>query len=311
MNDVVTQDANVALIAMLSQIDETLKQVVNGTGSVNAIATSLKKSNEINEAAKENAVEVAIRLTEENKKKFDELKSQIINTANEITENYKKEITDTETELSNLMGKDYVAKSDFGTYKTEIDTRFSQTTESIKLAAENTESVQSELSEFKKTQAADLAIMQNSIITQVSDSFASKTELSKIEETVNSKVTQSASDITETFEKKLKVLNDELTDTTNSSNEFMKDIEAYIKRGELENGVYGIEVGRSDSNMKARFTNEKLSFLQGSVEVAYISGNNLYISRAEILDYLRIGNQTDGYFIWDVTSNGLELRWDG
>ncbi len=311
MNDVVTQDANVALIAMLSQIDETLKQVVNGTGSVNAIATTLKQSNEINEAAKENAVEVAIRLTEENKKKFDELKSQIINTANEITENYKKEITDTETELSNLMSKDYVAKSDFGTYKTEIDTRFSQTTESIKLTAENTESVQSELSEFKKTQAADLAIMQNSIITQVSDSFASKTELSKIEETVNSKVTQSASDITETFEKKLKVLNDELTDTTNSSNEFMKDIEAYIKRGELENGVYGIEVGRSDSNMKARFTNEKLSFLQGSVEVAYISGNNLYISRAEILDYLRIGNQTDGYFIWDVTSNGLELRWDG
>ena len=58
----------------------------------------------------------------------------------------------------------------------------------------------------------------------------------------------------------------------------------------LESGVYGIEIGRSDSNIKARFTNDKLSFMQSGVEVAYISKNNLYITRAEITDYLKIGN---------------------
>jgi tetrahydromethanopterin S-methyltransferase subunit B len=86
---------------------------------------------------------------------------------------------------------------------------------------------------------------------------------------------------------------------------------AYIRTGKLSDGVYGIEIGRSDSNIKARFTNDRLSFYQGLSEVAYISGSNLYITRAEILDYFRIGNSTDGYFTFDVSENGLEVMWSG
>lgn len=306
-----SKNANSALVSMLVQIDETLKQVIIGTGAVSYIANAVKELSKSTENDIKSNYEIALKLTKESKKRFEELKSQIINTATEITENYKKELTDTETELTNKMSKEYVAISDFGVYKSDIATQFSQTSESIKLGADNTESIQSELSEYKKTQAADLEVLKDSIITQVSETFASKEEIAEIEEAVSSKVTQSATDITDTFEMKLKVVSDELTATTNNSSEFIKEINAYIKRGELETGVYGIEIGRSDSNMKARFTNDKLSFYQGSVEVAYISGNNLYISRAEVLDYLRIGNSTDGYFIWDVTSNGLELRWDG
>lgn len=306
-----SKNANSALVSMLVQIDETLKQVIIGTGAVSCIANAVKELSKSTKNDIKSNYEIALKLTKESKKRFEELKSQIISTATEITENYKKELTDTEIELTNKMSKEYVAKSDFGVYKSNIATQFSQTSESIKLGAENAESIQSELSEYKKTQAADLEVLQDSIITQVSETFASKEEIAEIEEAVSSKVTQSATDITDTFEMKLKVVSDELTATTNNSSEFIKEINAYIKRGELETGVYGIEIGRSDSNMKARFTNDKLSFYQGSVEVAYISGNNLYISRAEVLDYLRIGNSTDGYFIWDVTSNGLELRWDG
>ena len=306
-----SKNANSALVSMLVQIDETLKQVIIGTGAVSYIANAVKELSKSTENDIKSNYEIALKLTKESKKRFEELKSQIINTATEITENYKKELTDTETELTNKMSKEYVAISDFGVYKSDIATQFSQTSESIKLGAENAESIQSELSEYKKTQAADLEVLQDSIITQVSETFASKEEISEIEEAVSSKVTQSATDITDAFEMKLKVVSDELTATTNNSSEFIKEINAYIKRGKLETDVYGIEIGRSDSNMKARFTNDKLSFYQGSVEVAYISGNNLYISRAEVLDYLRIGNSTDGYFIWDVTSNGLELRWDG
>lgn len=77
----------------------------------------------------------------------------------------------------------------------------------------------------------------------------------------------------------------------------------------MEDGVYGIEIGRSDSNVKARFTNDKLSFYQGVAEVAYISGSALYITNAEIIDYLKIGNSNDGYFLFDTTRNGLEVRW--
>ena len=86
-------------------------------------------------------------------------------------------------------------------------------------------------------------------------------------------------------------------------------MDAYIRRGELSEGVFGIEIGRSDSLIKARFTNDRLTFFQGDCEVAYISGSNLYITRAQVLDCLEIGNENDGFFAFDVTNNGLEVRW--
>ena len=91
--------------------------------------------------------------------------------------------------------------------------------------------------------------------------------------------------------------------------ELASSLDVYIRRGELEEGVYGIEIGRSDSNIKARFTNDRLSFYQGLAEVAYISGSNLYITRAQVLDYLKLGNAAEGFFIFDVTENGLEVTW--
>lgn len=311
MSDKIINTTNDALVAMLLQIDETLKQVVNGTGAVSAIATTLKKGNEINENSKESAVEVAVRLTEESKQKFEELKSQIITTADEITENYRKELTDTETELTNKMGKEYVAQSEFGEYKADIETQFSQTAEALKLGAENTESIQTELSEYKKTQAAEISIQRNSIISEVQESFMSKADGEEIEEMISSKTEQTAKDITDTFAQKLSVVSDELKGVSDGTNEFIEEINAYIKRGELEQGVFGIEVGRSDSVFKTRFTNEEMAFYQGSVKVAYISSNTLYITRAEILDYIQIGNSEDGYFIFDVTKHGLEVRYNG
>jgi hypothetical protein len=70
-----------------------------------------------------------------------------------------------------------------------------------------------------------------------------------------------------------------------------------------------LPIGRSDSNIKARFTNDRLSFFQGIVEVAYISGSNLYITNAEFLDSFKIGNSVNGWFVFDTTANGLEVRW--
>lgn len=302
---------NGTLAAILLQIDETLKQVVNGTGAVSAIATTLKKGNEISESEKESAVEVAVRLTEESKQKFEELKSQIISIADEITENYRKELTNTETELTNKMGKEYVAQSEFGKYKADIETQFSQTAEALKLGAENTESIQTELSEYKKTNAAEISLQRDSIISEVQESFMSKADGEAIEELMVSKTEQTAKDITDNFTQQLSVVNDELKSVSDGTNEFIEEINAYIKRGELEPDVYGIEIGRSDSVFKTRFTNDEMAFYQGGVKVAYISSNILHITRAEILDYIQIGNSEDGYFIFDVSKNGLEVKYRG
>ena len=141
--------------------------------------------------------------------------------------------------------------------------------------------------------------------------------MGELEEKITSQITQSATDVKETFSASISATNKELEDINKEFADFAQTIDVYIKRGLLVEGktpeedIYGIEIGRSDSNVRARFTNEKLSFIQGEVEVAYISGSNLYITRAEILDYLRIGNSEQGYFTFDVTEYGLEVRWNG
>ena len=72
------------------------------------------------------------------------------------------------------------------------------------------------------------------------------------------------------------------------------DISKYIR---FKNGK--IELGDINSPFKTLITHEKISFLKGESEVAYISNNKLYITNAYIINSLRIGN-----FEFIVESNG-------
>lgn len=60
-----------------------------------------------------------------------------------------------------------------------------------------------------------------------------------------------------------------------------------------------IELGDINSPFKALITHEKISFLKGDVEVAYMSNNKLYITDAYVINSLRIGN-----FEFSVQENG-------
>lgn len=60
-----------------------------------------------------------------------------------------------------------------------------------------------------------------------------------------------------------------------------------------------IELGDINSPFKALITHEKISFLKGDVEVAYMSNNKLYITDASVINSLRIGN-----FEFSVQENG-------
>lgn len=102
---------------------------------------------------------------------------------------------------------------------------------------------------------------------------------------------------------------------------------AYLKTGLLYHddsgkGVYGLEIGQEDEfdgevvfNRYARFTSGRLSFFNSSgTEIAYISGQTLYITEAKI-EMLFLGRLTkddskfEGYRV--DTSNGLEFKWVG
>ena len=252
-----------------------------------------------------------IRLKNDSKKRFEELKNQIIRTAEEIEMDYSAAISQSEREILQTAKGEFTTKTEFSEYKNQVDTELLQTAEGISANAKTTEEISADLESYKKTNNAQLTIQAEEILSQVENIYSAKTDLGDLEERISSQISQTAEGITETFSESLSAFSEDLSSVGGEVKELASSLDVYIRRGELEEGVYGIEIGRSDSNIKARFTNDRLSFYQGLSEVAYVSGSNLYITRAEILDYLKIGNSTDGYFTFDVSENGLEVMWSG
>ena len=290
----------------LYELNETLSFALGDKSQ--AEIQNLKKEIETGKGEEKQNI---IRLNNDSKKRFEELKEQIIRTAEEIEMDYSTAISQSEKEILQTAQGEFATKTEFGEYKNQVDTELLQTAESISANAKTTEEISSDLENYKKTNNAQLTIQAEEILSQVENIYSSKTDLGDLEERVSSQISQTAQGITETFSESLYAFSEDLSSVGGEVKELVSSLDVYIRRGELEEGVFGIEIGRSDSNIKARFTNDRLSFYQGLSEVAYVSGSNLYITRAEILDYLKIGNTTDGYFTFDVSENGLEVMWSG
>ena len=315
-------DLNVSLPDITSQgstLEEKFTQLKNYLFELNeslAVALTREDVRELTarfDEAKEQSdsqAEFVKKLKEKSFSRFVELKNDIIRTAADIELEYTSAITESEREILSTVSSQYTAQSDFGAFKSNAETRLALHDDAILLNAENTEAVETELETFRQNVNAEFAVQADSVTSRIESLFSSKNDLAELEERMSSTVTQTVSGVTENFNNSLALVADDLSTLGGSVSDYVSQLDVYIRRGELESGVYGIEIGRSDSGIKARFTNDRLSFRQGDVEVAYISGTNLYITRAEVLDYLRLGNSTDGYFVFDVTENGLEVRWN-
>lgn len=283
----------------------------------------------VDESSKKQAVGVK-RLQVQSVKKFNDLKEQILSTAEEIEHDYTSAIENSEKQLLQSVSSEFVAKGDFGEYSNGVQTQLDQQAQSISLNSQSVEQVKSRadslgeeqanlknaldddiaaLEDYKKTARSELSVQSDAIIARVENVYASKNQVEELEGRVSSRIEQSATDITESFQSNLTHTTESIGAVEGMLSELVSDLEVYIRRGELSEGVYGIEIGRTDSNIKARFTNDRLSFYRGTVEVAYVSGNSLYITDAHVLDYLKIGNSTQGYFMFDSTDYGLEVRW--
>lgn len=288
----------------LYELNEVLANVL-GDRTAEEIQTLKKKV----EAEKESEKQNVIRLKNDSKKRFEELKEQIIRTAEEIELAYTTAISQTEEEILQQAQGEFATKTELGEYRNQVATELSQTADRITANAENCEEIRTDLESFKTDTSAQFSLQSTEILSQVESIYSAKTELGDLEERISSQISQTSDGITETFSEKLSNVESDLSSVGGEIRELVSSLDVYIRRGELEEGIYGIEIGRSDSNIKARFTNDRLSFYQGLAEVAYISGSNLYITRAQILDYLKLGNATEGFFIFDVTENGLEVTW--
>ena len=253
--------------------------------------------------------ETAVALNGANRQRFAELKEKILSTAEEIEKSYTLAIEQREGAIMQSVAADYVSRGQFGEYTAQTETKFQQTDESLGLVAANTQAVATGLDEYKDTAKAELTLQAEAITTQVETLYATKEDAQDLQNRVSAQIIAAADNVTEQFSQRVTRLTDDLSSVGGEVSELVSSLDVYIRRGELESGVYGIEIGRSDSNVRARFLNDRLSFYQGNTEVAYVSGSTLYITKAEILDYLKIGNSNDGYFLFDTTQNGLEVRW--
>lgn len=288
----------------LYELNEVLAQALD-----DKTATELQAfTKSVNEKDKSNSEKI-IALKNQSIKRFDALKQDILRTADEIEKEYTTKLEQTKEEIKLEAKGEFVAQSQFGEYKNETSSQYKQMSEAIQSNVTKTEELSTSVEDYKRTTDSKITQQAESITSQISEAYATKNEVNGLEDRVESKIVQTSTNITDNFNKSFTYLSDDISTVGGNVKEFISELDVYIRRGELEPDIYGIEIGRSDSLIKARFTNDRLSFYQGTSEVAYISQNNLYITRAEVLDYLKIGNTSQGFFIFDSTENGLEVKW--
>lgn len=134
------------------------------------------------------------------------------------------------------------------------------------------------------------------ILQTASETYATAESFSKLE----TKVEQTAQQI----EFRFSDANGRIQDVSDALSSNQKLLEEYIRfKGAL------MEIGRSDSDFIAKLSNERLSFYEGSNEIAYISNNALNITDAQIRRRLSISYVDDSGEIkytydWIVRSNG-------
>lgn len=140
--------------------------------------------------------------------------------------------------------------------------------------------------------SSEMQVLNDSIRSDVSANYVLVDDMAHNNLTLSSRISQNASDVTAAFSRVL-----ELEDAVgNFSNETFS---SYIRFD-----ADGIALGRSDSDFHCRLTNERLSFLQGSNEIAYVSNHRLYISDAVIDGSLSLGTPQIGFYNWQREANG-------
>jgi hypothetical protein len=229
---------------------------------------------------------------------FNAIKSLIIKSA-DIVEAYYDEIN------KRLEGL-YVAESIFGAYGKKTSQVIQETSEGITQTFENMEAIATNIDGvLGKMNGVEGSI---SAVTESIDGV--RGDIDSVRGDIDGAIADIDAVKVDIESKK------EATDKQISDIETWKsETKAYIQTGRVATAadgtpIYGVEIGQKDTENGdtyerfARFTADRLEFYHKSeYPIAYISGYKLYITNAEILGELKLGN-----YVFD-TSNGLILKW--
>lgn len=70
-----------------------------------------------------------------------------------------------------------------------------------------------------------------------------------------------------------------------------------------------LSIGVVGSSFKTEITNTEMAFTENGEKVAYVSNNDMYITRARVTDTLSVGTVNNGYFDFVTLAGGLALKW--
>lgn len=147
---------------------------------------------------------------------------------------------------------------------------------------------------------AEISKSSNEIISEVRDTYISRTDMESIRQDFQSSITQNSSEIRMDFT----AITDEIKGNVASNQQLLEE---YIRfRGAL------IELGRVGNSFTAELSNEQLAFKENGQTIAYISNQSLVITNAEIRYKLSLGTEDRGWFDFIPRSSGnLSIVWRG
>lgn len=150
-------------------------------------------------------------------------------------------------------------------------------------------------SEITNAYLSEITASSQRLESSFSETYTAKSDTAALKSEMESRMEQTAQQITLSFS----TANEYTVEVDEKLNAFVDEMRTYIRfSGE------GIELGKLGSLFTSLLGNEKLSFMQSGVEIAYISNNKMYITDAEITGRLTLGNSNLGYYDWQTETNG-------
>lgn len=119
------------------------------------------------------------------------------------------------------------------------------------------------------------------IMSNVSQLYTAKTEFTEYQNQIATQFTQTSEQFEMQFTNIEELINTVNTNNSSSYNEIIK----YIR---FVDG--NIILGQVDNQLTLQISNDRISFMQNGLEVAYINNNKLYITDGEFLHSLVLGN---------------------
>lgn len=159
----------------------------------------------------------------------------------------------------------------------------------------------------------------DSIRSELNSNYLALSDFGVYKEQVTQQITDSAEGITREFVSR-EELSTRITEdgTISSTDSETAETRQYIKCGYLfgsgVNKKYGVAVGENltilngelvSENLATTMTSDRISFWNAGTEVAYISNSRLFITEAQIISRIRLGQ-------WSIeTDNGFVIKWNG